>query len=36
VWTLIYEVPEGNWAGAGKIVYRQDVQDLTAKNSEKS
>jgi phenylpyruvate tautomerase PptA (4-oxalocrotonate tautomerase family) len=34
VWTLIHEVPEGNWAGAGKIVHRQDVQDLTTKNSE--
>jgi phenylpyruvate tautomerase PptA (4-oxalocrotonate tautomerase family) len=34
VWTLIHEVPEGNWAGAGKIVYRRDVQDLTTKNSE--
>jgi phenylpyruvate tautomerase PptA (4-oxalocrotonate tautomerase family) len=36
VWTLIHEVPEGNWAGAGKVVYRQHVQDLTTKNSENS
>jgi phenylpyruvate tautomerase PptA (4-oxalocrotonate tautomerase family) len=30
VWTLIHEVPEGNWAGAGKIVYYQQVQGLVA------
>ncbi|OBJ85429.1 tautomerase family protein [Mycobacterium asiaticum] len=29
VWTLIHEVPEGNWAGAGRVVYRRHVQDLT-------
>jgi phenylpyruvate tautomerase PptA (4-oxalocrotonate tautomerase family) len=29
VWTLIHEVPEGNWAGAGKIVYYQQVKGLT-------
>jgi phenylpyruvate tautomerase PptA (4-oxalocrotonate tautomerase family) len=32
VWTLIREVPEGNWAGAGKVVYRHLVQDLTAED----
>jgi phenylpyruvate tautomerase PptA (4-oxalocrotonate tautomerase family) len=36
VWTLIHEVPEGNWAGAGKVVYRQHVQDLTTNSSENS
>lgn len=29
VWTLIHEVPEGNWAGAGRIIYRQQVEGLT-------
>jgi phenylpyruvate tautomerase PptA (4-oxalocrotonate tautomerase family) len=28
VWTLIHEIPEGNWAGAGKIVYYQQVKVL--------
>jgi phenylpyruvate tautomerase PptA (4-oxalocrotonate tautomerase family) len=28
VWTLIHEIPEGNWAGAGKIVYYQQVKGL--------
>ena len=30
VWTLIHEIPEGNWAGAGKIVYYQQVKGLVA------
>jgi hypothetical protein len=21
VWTLIHEIPEGNWAGGGKVIY---------------
>jgi phenylpyruvate tautomerase PptA (4-oxalocrotonate tautomerase family) len=28
VWTLIHEIPEGNWAGAGKIIYYQQVKGL--------
>ncbi|OBA78247.1 hypothetical protein A9W99_24260 [Mycobacterium sp. 1164966.3] len=30
VWTLIHEIPEGNWAGAGKIVYYQQIKGLVA------
>lgn len=30
VWTLIHEVPEGNWAGGGKIIYYQNVKGLVA------
>ncbi len=30
IWTLIHEVPEGNWAGGGKIVYHQQVKGLVA------
>lgn len=30
VWTLIHEVPEGNWAGGGKIIYYQQVKGLVA------
>lgn len=33
VWTLIREIPEGNWAGAGKIVYYQQVKGLVADDS---
>jgi phenylpyruvate tautomerase PptA (4-oxalocrotonate tautomerase family) len=33
VWTLIHEVPEGNWAGGGKIIYYQQVQGLVADDS---
>jgi phenylpyruvate tautomerase PptA (4-oxalocrotonate tautomerase family) len=29
VWTLIHEIPEGNWAGAGKVIYYQQVKGLT-------
>jgi phenylpyruvate tautomerase PptA (4-oxalocrotonate tautomerase family) len=30
VWTLIHEIPEGNWAGAGKVIYHQQVKGLVA------
>lgn len=30
VWTVIHEIPEGNWAGGGKIIYRQQVKGLVA------
>jgi phenylpyruvate tautomerase PptA (4-oxalocrotonate tautomerase family) len=30
VWTLIHEIPEGNWAGSGKIIYHRQVQGLVA------
>lgn len=30
VWTLIHEVPEGNWAGGGKVIYYQNVKGLVA------
>lgn len=30
IWTLIHEVPEGNWAGGGKIIYYQQVKGLVA------
>lgn len=30
VWTLIHEISEGNWAGAGKIIYYQHVKGLVA------
>ena len=30
VWTLIHEIPEGNWAGAGKIIYYEQVKGLVA------
>jgi phenylpyruvate tautomerase PptA (4-oxalocrotonate tautomerase family) len=30
VWTLIHEIPEGNWAGGGKIIYYRDVKGLVA------
>jgi hypothetical protein len=29
-WTLIHEIPEGNWAGGGKIIYYGQVQGLVA------
>lgn len=32
VWTLIHEIPEGNWAGAGKVVYRKHAEALTAED----
>src|ERR1700756_4580314 len=30
VWTLIHEIPEGNWAGGGKIIYYEQVKGLVA------
>ena len=30
VWTLIHEVPEGNWAGGGKVIYYRNVEGLIA------
>lgn len=30
VWMVIHEVPEGNWAGAGRIVYYRDIKGLVA------
>ena len=32
VWTLIHEIPEGNWAGGGRIVYRRQVKKLVAED----
>jgi phenylpyruvate tautomerase PptA (4-oxalocrotonate tautomerase family) len=34
VWTLIHEIPEGNWAGGGKIIYYQQVKGLVADDAE--
>jgi phenylpyruvate tautomerase PptA (4-oxalocrotonate tautomerase family) len=28
VWTLIREVPEGNWGGGGNVIYYSAVKDL--------
>jgi phenylpyruvate tautomerase PptA (4-oxalocrotonate tautomerase family) len=28
VWSLIHEIPEGNWAGGGKIIYYRNVKGL--------
>jgi phenylpyruvate tautomerase PptA (4-oxalocrotonate tautomerase family) len=30
VWTLIHEIPEGNWAGGGKVIYHHQVKGLVA------
>ena len=30
VWTLIHEIPEGNWAGGGKVIYYQQVKGLVS------
>ena len=30
VWTLIHEIPEGNWAGGGKVIYYRQVKGLVA------
>jgi phenylpyruvate tautomerase PptA (4-oxalocrotonate tautomerase family) len=32
VWTLIHEIPEGNWGGGGKIIYYQQVKGLAAED----
>jgi phenylpyruvate tautomerase PptA (4-oxalocrotonate tautomerase family) len=34
VWTLIHEIPEGNWAGGGKIIYYRQVKGLVADDAE--
>ncbi|MEE6136884.1 4-oxalocrotonate tautomerase [Mycobacterium sp. 050128] len=28
VWTLIHEIPEGNWGGGGNVIYYQQVKGL--------
>jgi hypothetical protein len=30
LYALIHEIPEGNWAGGGKIIYYQQVKGLVA------
>jgi phenylpyruvate tautomerase PptA (4-oxalocrotonate tautomerase family) len=30
VWLLIHEIPEGNWAGGGKVIYYRQVKGLVA------
>ncbi len=32
VWTLIHEIPEGNWAGGGNVIYSQQVKGLAARD----
>jgi len=32
VWTLIHEIPEGNWAGGGEVIYYQQVKGLVAED----
>jgi phenylpyruvate tautomerase PptA (4-oxalocrotonate tautomerase family) len=32
VWTLIHEIPEGNWAGGGKVIYYRQVKGLVAED----
>jgi phenylpyruvate tautomerase PptA (4-oxalocrotonate tautomerase family) len=32
VWTLIHEIPEGNWAGGGNVIYYQQVKGLVAED----
>ena len=32
VWTLIHEIPEGNWAGSGKVIYHRQVKGLVAQD----
>jgi phenylpyruvate tautomerase PptA (4-oxalocrotonate tautomerase family) len=34
VWTLIHEVPEGNWAGGDKIIYYRQVKGLVTDDAE--
>jgi len=34
VWMLIHEIPEGNWAGGGKVVYYRQVKGLVADDAE--
>lgn len=33
VWTLIHEIPEGNWAGGGNVVYYRQVKGLVTDDS---
>jgi phenylpyruvate tautomerase PptA (4-oxalocrotonate tautomerase family) len=33
VWTLIHEIPEGNWAGGGKVIYYKQVKGLVAEDN---
>ncbi|ORW30755.1 hypothetical protein AWB91_17345 [Mycobacterium paraense] len=32
VWTLIHEIPEGNWAGGGQVIYYRQVKGLVAED----
>lgn len=32
VWTLIHEIPDGNWAGGGNVIYYQQVKGLAAQD----
>jgi phenylpyruvate tautomerase PptA (4-oxalocrotonate tautomerase family) len=32
VWTLIHEIPEGNWAGGGKVIYYHQVKGLVTED----
>lgn len=32
VWTLIHEIPEGNWGGGGKVIYYQQVKGFVAED----
>ena len=34
VWTLIHEIPEGNWAGGGKVIYYRQVKGLLADDAQ--
>ena len=33
VGTLIHDIPEGNWAGGGKIIYYKQVKGLVAEDN---
>jgi phenylpyruvate tautomerase PptA (4-oxalocrotonate tautomerase family) len=33
IWTLIHEIPEGNWAGGGKVIYYKQVKGLVAEDT---
>jgi phenylpyruvate tautomerase PptA (4-oxalocrotonate tautomerase family) len=34
VWMLIHEIPEGNWAGGGKIIYYRQVKGLVVDDTQ--
>jgi phenylpyruvate tautomerase PptA (4-oxalocrotonate tautomerase family) len=34
VWTLSHEIPEGNWAGGGEVIYYRQVKGLVADDAE--